>query len=307
VLNATVVAIMLALSGGGVGHAGQPDSARTEVGWTPTPSQGSIVHLSVRPAERRWDGPVLLVRGSLAEQPLHFEPDAEGRFHALAGIPVSAPDSMRLSITVRRATGSLEQFILRLPVARARFSIAQLRVDPRFVNRPDSALAARIAVEREMVRRATERSHETPRVWGSSFTRPRRSEVTSPFGQRREFNGELRSRHLGVDLAGSQGTPVVASNRGVVVLARDFYYAGNAVYLDHGRGLVTAYMHLSEMLVAPGDTVERGQVIGRVGATGRVTGPHLHWVAKYGRITVNPFYLLDLDVSPWTVSDGNGR
>jgi murein DD-endopeptidase MepM/ murein hydrolase activator NlpD len=124
--------------------------------------------------------------------------------------------------------------------------------------------------------------------------------VTSPFGQRREFNGEYRSTHMGLDLAGQVGAPVAAANRGVVVLVGDFYYAGNLVYLDHGQGLLTAYLHLSETYVSVGDTVARGEVIGRVGASGRVTGPHLHWIARYGTVIVNPQSLLGLDVSVLT-------
>jgi len=111
--------------------------------------------------------------------------------------------------------------------------------------------------------------------------------------------------HLGVDLAGATGAPVIASNRGVVVIVHDFYYAGNAIHVDHGNGLTTAYMHLSQTNVAVGDTVARGEVIGRVGSTGRVTGPHLHWHAKYGLLTVNPLTLLEVEVA--TAEQEGGR
>lgn len=106
------------------------------------------------------------------------------------------------------------------------------------------------------------------------------------------FNGTVASRHLGVDFSGSVGAPVRAANRGVVTLVDEFYLAGNVVYVDHGEGIVTGYFHLSKSLVAPGDIVERGQQIGLVGATGRVTGPHLHWNARYGAVTVNPLDLV---------------
>jgi murein DD-endopeptidase MepM/ murein hydrolase activator NlpD len=99
-----------------------------------------------------------------------------------------------------------------------------------------------------------------------------------------------------VDLAGTTGTPVRAANRGVVVVAGSFYYQGNAVYLDHGNGLVTSYLHLSRLLVSPGDTVDPGRVIGLVGATGRVTGPHLHWTAHFGRILFDPLSLMSPEV-----------
>jgi murein DD-endopeptidase MepM/ murein hydrolase activator NlpD len=106
------------------------------------------------------------------------------------------------------------------------------------------------------------------------------------------FNGTLSARHLGVDFRGKTGEPVRAANRGVVALVDNFFLAGNVVYLDHGDGVVTAYFHLSRTLVSTGDTVSRGQEIGLVGATGRVTGPHLHWSARYGATTVNPLDLI---------------
>lgn len=108
------------------------------------------------------------------------------------------------------------------------------------------------------------------------------------------FNGRVASRHLGVDFRGKRGAPVHAANRGVVALVDTFFLAGNVVYIDHGGGLVTGYFHLSETLVSTGDTVSRGQIIGSVGATGRVTGPHLHWSARYGALPVNPLDLIPL-------------
>jgi murein DD-endopeptidase MepM/ murein hydrolase activator NlpD len=105
----------------------------------------------------------------------------------------------------------------------------------------------------------------------------------------------VQSRHLGVDFAGATGEPVVAANRGVVALVADFYLAGRAVYVDHGDGLVTGYFHLSRADVSAGDTVAAGQRLGAVGHSGRVTAPHLHWIARYGAITVNPLSILALD------------
>ncbi len=125
--------------------------------------------------------------------------------------------------------------------------------------------------------------------------RPRASEISSTFGTGRTFNGAVTSRHLGVDFRGGVGAPVEAANAGVVALVDRFFLGGRVIYIDHGGGLVTAYLHLSKVLVAPGDTVARGQRIGLVGATGRVTGPHLHWAARYGATTVNPLDLVGLD------------
>jgi murein DD-endopeptidase MepM/ murein hydrolase activator NlpD len=116
----------------------------------------------------------------------------------------------------------------------------------------------------------------------------------------------VQSRHLGVDLAGTVGAPVRAANRGVVALVADFYLAGTAIYVDHGEGLVTGYFHLSESEVVVGDTVARGAIIGRVGATGRVTGPHLHWIARYGTVTVDPLSVVTATEGRGTRDAGRG-
>jgi murein DD-endopeptidase MepM/ murein hydrolase activator NlpD len=133
--------------------------------------------------------------------------------------------------------------------------------------------------------------------------------ITSPFGSGRVFNGVVTSRHLGIDFRGKVGEEIHAANRGVVALVDTFYLAGTVVYIDHGGGLVTGYFHMSKPLVAKGDTVKRGQIIGLVGQTGRVTGPHLHWSARYGAITVDPGDLIKLDTAWYSarLAAGNGR
>jgi murein DD-endopeptidase MepM/ murein hydrolase activator NlpD len=159
---------------------------------------------------------------------------------------------------------------------------------------PDSAIQARIDSEIARAKEVSQQSHETPRLWRGQFGLPRPSRITSRYGTTREYNGAITSRHLGTDFAGAVGQPVAAAARGVVALVGNFYLAGHAVYIDHGGGLVTGYFHLSRVKVAAGDTVRAGQVIGEVGRSGRVTGPHLHWIARYGGITVDPMSLLDL-------------
>jgi murein DD-endopeptidase MepM/ murein hydrolase activator NlpD len=160
--------------------------------------------------------------------------------------------------------------------------------------RPDSAAQARIDAELAQAREVSRRSHDTPALWVGPFRVPRPSRITSRYGAAREFNGEITSRHLGTDFAGRIGAPVRAPARGVVALVADFYLAGHAVYLDHGGGLVTGYFHLSRAAVAVGDTVVAGQPIGAVGRSGRVTGPHLHWIARYGGISVDPMSLVEM-------------
>ncbi len=287
----------------GLGAWGKPSdklAAPVELTWTPVqPSQGEFIHFEIRPSEESQAAGRIVVRGYLAGQPLHFELDRNGGFHALAGVPVNAADSVKLTYMIERGGQIVERGITQIPVERVVFSVAQLSVDPRFVEPPDSALAVRIARENRAAGAVSRRSHSTPRLWLGEFALPRDSRITSEYGQRREFNGQLRSRHMGLDLAGDFGSTVLAANRGVVALIGDFYYAGNVIYVDHGRGLVTAYLHMSEVGVAVGDTVQQGQEIGKVGASGRVTGPHLHWIARYGSITVNPLSLFELELGEW--------
>lgn len=291
-LGATMVVLLQ-----GAAPAAQPPAA--EAAWFPQhPRQGILLRLMVTPDTARSSrslGP--RVEGSLAGQALHFEPLADGHYQAVAAVPVSARETIPFLLTITYEKGEPEHRLVRIPVARAEFPVERLRVARQFVEEPDSALRMRIAAEREAANEVHRRSFDTPRIWSGDFARPTEGPVTSAFGTERVFNGELQSRHWGVDLDGEGGDPVVAANRGAVALVGDFYYSGNVVYLDHGEGLVTAYLHMSEALVASGDTVERGQLVGRIGATGRVTGPHLHWLTRFGRVTIDPMSVLELDLS----------
>lgn len=114
------------------------------------------------------------------------------------------------------------------------------------------------------------------------------------FGHRRVFNGQPRSPHSGADLRAATGTEILAANSGRIVLAKNLFFSGNAVFIDHGLGVYTTYLHLSETFVEPGEMVEQGQIIGLAGATGRVTGPHLHWGVRILDARVDPFALLEL-------------
>ena len=136
------------------------------------------------------------------------------------------------------------------------------------------------------------------RFWRGRFTRPvAGDDPGGGFGSRRIINGQPRMPHSGVDFAAERGTQVVAANRGRVALVGDFFFAGRFVVLDHGLGLYTLYFHLDRQDVAEGALVERGAPIGVVGATGRATGPHLHWAAQLGSARVDPSTLLSLSVN----------
>lgn len=158
---------------------------------------------------------------------------------------------------------------------------------------PPSKTKSRIADERKLVRGLTSKATEK-KLWHGAFELPTNNgDVSSAFGTNRVLNGTKRYRHNGLDLRGQTGKAVFASNRGRVVMTKALYISGNTIAIDHGLGLYTMYSHLSKMTVKVGDVVDKGTVIGEIGATGRVTGPHLHWVAKINGATVSPLELIE--------------
>jgi murein DD-endopeptidase MepM/ murein hydrolase activator NlpD len=179
---------------------------------------------------------------------------------------------------------------IEVEVLAASFPEERLDVEPRFVEPPPD-VAGRIEREREKLAALYAVRRVAPSPAGP-FVRPVPGAPTSAFGTRRVYNGRPRSPHPGLDLRAAEGTPVAASGAGRVVLAEDLYYSGNTVIVDHGGGLFTIYAHLSLVSVHAGDEIEAGRLVGRSGATGRVTGPHLHWGAKVGDRPFDPTALL---------------
>jgi murein DD-endopeptidase MepM/ murein hydrolase activator NlpD len=271
---------------------GQDSIPSVTVTSEPSPlSEGTIGWIRVLPGAG-----VTLSAGEAGGEPIHFERSADSGYRALVGIPIEVGDSLRISLVLQRGD-QIDTVVSAIPIRQAGYLREVLAVAPAFV-RPDSASAARIRADIAKSRQVSRLSQDRPRLWQGPFRLPRPSRITSPFGTARIYNGEVQSRHLGTDFAGAVGEPVRAAGRGVVALVANMYLAGGTVYIDHGAGLVTAYFHLSRAHVKRGDTVSAGQRIGAVGRSGRVTGPHLHWVARYGTISVNPMSLLDLERPP---------
>lgn len=170
------------------------------------------------------------------------------------------------------------------------FPTRRLTVDEKFVTPPQEVLS-RIEEEGKRVAAIFAQISEQP-YWQGAFVQPVPGPSISSFGKRNIMNGKPRSPHSGADFDAETGTPIDAPNGGIVVLAEDLYYSGNTVIIDHGQGLYSLFAHLSRYSVKPGDRVARGDVVGRVGATGRVTGPHLHWSVRLVGTRVDPLSLI---------------
>ncbi len=166
------------------------------------------------------------------------------------------------------------------------YDTERLTVPEKYTELDDQTLA-RVNAEAERLN-ALWNEISGQRLWTESFLKPATGPNGSPFGLRRYFNGKPRRPHSGLDIKAPEGSEVYASNVGKVVLAEDLFFTGNTVVIDHGMGLFTLYAHLQRIDVKVGQSVERSQRLGLVGKTGRVTGPHLHWAVRLGRMRVDP-------------------
>jgi murein DD-endopeptidase MepM/ murein hydrolase activator NlpD len=203
-----------------------------------------------------------------------------------------APGSYPVTVTLRYGDGRSSTRQEVLDVTGQAFPTTELTVAPQYVDPPEDEVA-RILAESERLGGIFSEVGGG-RLWSEPFEVPIPGAVGSNFGHRRVFNGESRNPHSGADIAASEGTPIRSSNRGRVVETGDYYFNGNTVVVDHGLGIYAVYLHLSRIDVEVGQIVERGEVVGLVGATGRVTGPHLHWGFRVQNARVDPFSMLRL-------------
>ena len=217
---------------------------------------------------------------------------------ALAGVDVEAPvgaSDLQISVLPAKGAGSLLDLSRTVEIHAAHYRTGTLTVEPKFVAPPADQMA-RIKAEIELKAKVFAASAPEP-LWSGDFRAPVTAAPTDSFGTRRMFNGTLASVHKGMDFRAAMGTPVHAGNSGVVVLARPLYYEGNCVVIDHGLGLYTISMHLSRIEVKEGQQVTKGERIGLSGATGRVTGPHLHWAARWRDAYLDPAKLLRMNLA----------
>jgi len=256
----------------------------------PDAAQGSLLLVTVRSVK-----PLGEVTGDWNEREVPFwrwerkaerESGADVR-HALLGVDLQKPTGKyEFSVTAKMQSGEHVSCSAKVEVEEGHFATENLTVKKQFVQ-PDPEQVARAEAETKRLREIFD--HVTPeRLWDGPFREPLDGEFKGTnFGRRRVLNGQPGSPHTGVDFPAATGTPVHASQSGRVVLAEALFFSGNTVIVDHGLGIYTFYCHFSEIDAKVGDEVKAGTVLGKVGATGRVTGPHLHWGLTVERARVN--------------------
>ena len=219
-------------------------------------------------------------------------------WRALLGVDLELkPEKYLLALTAKTESAEEIACAATIDVNEGKFATESLKVAPNFVQ-PDAEQLARAEAERQRLR-AIFATITPERLWGGAFHYPLTGVTTGGnFGKRRILNGQPGSPHGGVDFPAAAGTPVLAPQRGQVVLAEPLYFSGNTVVLDHGLGLYTFYGHFESISVQAGEMVDTGAVLGKVGATGRVTGPHLHWGATVNRARTKPLQLIALTSTP---------
>ncbi len=231
---------------------------------------------------------------------ISFSFDAKSKtWYALAGVSLeTAPGNYAIELTgatiPEKSPGKNLSFARKFTVARGKYPkiAVKLSVEGKFTE-PNPEQQKQIE-EGQQIKKDYLNRISPDREWSGQFTTPATAAISDVFGSERVFNGKTSSPHLGLDFRVPSGTPVAAMNDGTVLLARPLYFEGNFVVLDHGQGLLTLYLHLSEFKVKEGDEVKRGQEIGLSGGTGRATGPHLHVAVRWQGTYLNPAALLRL-------------
>ena len=236
------------------------------------------------------------IEGDWLGRKLEFFPSHDRHsWVALAGVDVEAPPGPSALHIVAQTAGGAVDLAQTIDIHPAHYRTGTLTVAPKFVE-PGPEEQKLIAADTEIKAKIFAASADEP-LWRGSFHSPVRAAPTDSFGTRRMFNGKLASIHKGTDFHATTGTVVRAANSGVVVLARPLYYEGNCVIIDHGLGLYTLSMHFSRIDVHEGQHVATGDRIGLSGATGRVTGPHLHWAVRWQGAYLDPAKLLRLNLN----------
>lgn len=235
------------------------------------------------------------LRATWLDHDISFARDESNHsWYALAGVALDThPGTYTLRLIGTSPAGKEISFSRTVPVKKGSYKVVVALSVPKKFTEPDPKQLEQIKADKEVKAEAF-RKVTPDQEWLSSFKPPVDAPYSDVFGTRREFNGAVQSVHQGLDYRVPQGTTVRALNAGTVLLARPLYFEGNCVVIDHGQGLLTLYLHLSELAVKEGDRVATGQPVGLSGATGRVTGAHLHLAVRWRGQYLDPATLLSL-------------
>jgi murein DD-endopeptidase MepM/ murein hydrolase activator NlpD len=268
--------------------------------WTVRAQPARLVNGAPVLFQVKLSAPLESLTGTWLEHKINFSFDSSTKtWFALAGVSLeTAPGSYALELAGERRTGEAPRdkfnFTRRFSVTKAQYPKVELTVESKFTE-PNAEQTKQINEDKKIKQDYLNRV--TPdREWSGKFTAPADAAISDVFGTQRVFNGKTQSSHLGLDFRVPTGTSVEAMNRGTVLLARPLYFEGNCVVIDHGQGLLSIYMHLSEIKVKEGEPVKRGQEVGLSGGTGRATGPHLHVAIRWQGIYLDPARLLRLNL-----------
>jgi len=314
VLNLVVLLVLIGSAASGLAQVSQVSARRqgANSGHAPAAASSQIFPAPI-PGQVTWapaplvnGSPCLFVfrtqtelaslRGKWLGHDVYFSRPASGdAWYGIAGVDQNIPPgAYELQLEAVKSDGAPGQFTQLVEVSAIIYRSEVLRVPERFV-KPTPEMQKRIEEDRQLKQRVFSQITQAAE-WSGSFIAPVDTQVSEGFGTRRVFNGEVKSVHQGMDFHARPGTPVLAANSGQVVLASNLFYEGNCVVIDHGQGLFTLYMHLSEIQTEVGQQIKRGQVIGLSGATGRATGPHLHMAVRWEGVYLDPARLLAISM-----------
>ena len=210
------------------------------------------------------------------------------QWQAVVGIPLSAKAGIH---TLRVVPANKKAYQREFLVHSKKYKEQHLTIKNKRKVNPTAEDMKRIRAEKKIIGSALSQWTDQPEV-DSQFILPVEGRISSPFGLRRFFNQQARKPHSGLDIAAAEGTVIRAPASGQVITTGDYFFNGNTVFIDHGQGLITMYCHMSKIKVQPGMSVNKGEEIGQVGMTGRVTGPHLHWSVSLNNVRVEPVLFL---------------
>jgi len=281
-----VVAAFFATASPALDVQWQPESART--------GRMLVVDVAVSPTM----APVRSIEVTVDDKAGIAMPSSKDRrrYRLLAPIEIEAViEPVTLAIDVVLTDNEHLHWEKPVPIREGAYDKRKITVSRKFTS-PSKLQQARAARESKALSAVLETT-SSERLWRGSWARPTAGVETSPFGTLRTYNKKRKSRHLGLDLDGKVGDAIVAGNRGRVLMATDRFYSGGTVVIDHGQGLITMAFHMSRIDVIEGQLVDKGDPLGAIGASGQVTGPHLHFTVKLANVSVDPHQLLELDLS----------